>query len=149
MITNKKGLSTVVTTLIIILLVLVAIGIIWVVVRGIIETGSEKINLDTMCLNTDVRVTNTTCASNSCTVKIYRKAGTDVLGGTALIFHSATESGVPQNVPGDITLLATKTQTGVSTNITTTPTSVDIVPYFKNEKGENQLCNQVNSYNTI
>ena len=39
MFSNKKGLSTVVTTLIIILLVLVAIGIVWVVIRGVIESG--------------------------------------------------------------------------------------------------------------
>ena len=43
---SKKGLSAVVTTLIIILLVLVAVGIIWVVVQNIVTEGAESISLE-------------------------------------------------------------------------------------------------------
>ena len=48
---QKRGLSTVITTLIMILLVLVAIGIIWVVVRGIIEKNSEQITINPLINN--------------------------------------------------------------------------------------------------
>ena len=40
----KRGLSKVVTTLIVILLVLVAIGIVWVVVKDVITEGSEEVS---------------------------------------------------------------------------------------------------------
>lgn len=41
---KKRGLSEVVTTLIIILLVLVAIGVIWVVVQNLIKQGADEIS---------------------------------------------------------------------------------------------------------
>ena len=41
---GKRGLSTIVATLIIILLVLVATGIIWVVVRNDIKGNAEQID---------------------------------------------------------------------------------------------------------
>ncbi len=151
MIYNKKGLSTVVTTLIIILLVLVAIGIIWVVIRGVIETGSEEIDLSTKCLSVDVRVTNTTgCSATTCTnVRVYRKTGSEPIGGVALIFHNSSlvdSSDVYYSI-GDIQLLNTKTIAPVNiAGLTGIPNKVDIVPFFKNEKGQNQLCTQVNSY---
>ena len=52
---NKKGLSMVVTSLIIILLVLVAIGIIWVVVQNIITEGTEQVSLGKFTINLEIR----------------------------------------------------------------------------------------------
>ena len=43
--TNKKGMSDVVTTLIIILLVIAAIGIIWVVVKPFISGGAQQFDV--------------------------------------------------------------------------------------------------------
>ena len=39
---NKKGLSTIVATLLIILLTLVAVGIIWIVIRNVVQTGTDS-----------------------------------------------------------------------------------------------------------
>ena len=55
---NKKGLSTVVTTLIVILLVLVAIAIIWVVIRNVIESGAGQIDVRSTCLGIDLKIIN-------------------------------------------------------------------------------------------
>jgi hypothetical protein len=82
MLYNKKGLSTVVTTLIIILLVLVAVGIIWIVVRGVIEQGADQVDVSSACPLIDVRIIgNGTCTSTTCTVNLERKAGGDTFGG--------------------------------------------------------------------
>ena len=48
---DKRGLSTIVATLLIILLTLVAVGIIWVVVRNVIQGGSEQISLGKFTLD--------------------------------------------------------------------------------------------------
>jgi hypothetical protein len=155
MISNKKGLSTVVTTLIIILLVLVAIGIIWIVVRGLIETGSQTIDLRTKCLNVDVRATSVFCggASNqTCNVTLYRKTGSEDIGGVVMIFHNDTKtsSQMDSSTYGvtNIGLLSTVQTTPIGTGIGT-PNDVDVVVYFKNEKGESQLCEQINPFSDI
>ncbi len=48
---NKRGLSDVVTTLIIILISLVAVGIVWVVVSNVLESGSEEVDLGQFSLD--------------------------------------------------------------------------------------------------
>ena len=52
---DKKGLSTVVATLIIILLVLVAVGIVWVVIQRVLVSGSAQIELDQKCRDISFR----------------------------------------------------------------------------------------------
>lgn len=54
---NKKGLSDVVTTLIIILLAIVAIAIVWFVVQNLLEKQSTNINYNTKCLGIDIQAT--------------------------------------------------------------------------------------------
>ncbi|MEK6917745.1 MAG: hypothetical protein AABW51_02245 [Nanoarchaeota archaeon] len=152
MLYNKKGLSTIVTTLIIILLVLVAIGIIWVVIRGVIEQGTSQIDINTRCINTDVRATAVSCTgplNQSCTLDVTRKAGTDALGGVKAVFHNTT-AGTSSNVTdiysGDLTLLSTRTFGGVSVVPVVAPNSVDIIPYFKDAQGQPRLCTQINTF---
>lgn len=48
---NKRGLSEVVTSVIVILLVLVAIGIIWAVVNNLITKGGQTAGRQAECLN--------------------------------------------------------------------------------------------------
>ena len=52
---NRKGLSAIVATLIIILLVLVAAGIIWVVVRSLVQEGAEGIELGKFTLDLEIK----------------------------------------------------------------------------------------------
>jgi flagellin-like protein len=42
---DKRAISPVITTLIIILLALVAIGIVWIVIKNIVSEGTEGISL--------------------------------------------------------------------------------------------------------
>src|SRR3989344_4148858 len=51
---DKSGLSDVVTTLIIVLLVIVAIGIVWAVVGGLIRTGAGNVGFNQKCIDVDV-----------------------------------------------------------------------------------------------
>ena len=70
---SKRGLSTIVATLIIILLVLVAVGIIWVVIRNVIQEGSEQISLGKFTL--DLQIEQVQIGENQIEVKIKRNAG--------------------------------------------------------------------------
>lgn len=51
----KKGLSSVVTTLIIILLVLVAIGIVWIVIKNVIIEGSQQATLGRFLVDLEIK----------------------------------------------------------------------------------------------
>ena len=153
MINNKKGLSTVVTTLIIILLVLVAIGIIWIVVRGVIETGTETVNYAVKCLAVDVRATAVNCTSPAaCEITLARKAGGDDIGGVKLVFYNDTGSSsvldsydASTEQTRNIEPLTSETLTGLDSTLIA-PNKVDITVYFLDTAGEDQICGQTNPF---
>ncbi len=68
---NKRGLSGVVTSLILILLVLVAVGIVWVVVKNIISEGSEQVSLGMFTV--DLEIKNVKVNEGGVDVKVERK----------------------------------------------------------------------------
>ena len=72
---DKRALSTIVSTLLILLLVFVAIGILWSVVRTFIQSGSEEISLGkfTLDLQIDSVVINSTNGTMS--VRVVRGTG--------------------------------------------------------------------------
>jgi len=143
---KKKGLSTVVTALIIILLVLVAIGIVWIVVRDVIERGTQSIDINVKCLEVDVRATAVTSAGGTdYDVTLTRKAKGDEIGGVKLVFYNdAGNSGVVEFGEG-IDPLDTVTKTVYDTEITGA-NKIDVTVYFIDESGNPQLCTQTNSF---
>ena len=142
MIRNKKALSTVVTTLIIILLVLVAIGIIWVVINNVVTEGSDSINYSSKCLEIDVKATAVSaCAFNSCEVTLKRNAGGDAFEGVKLVFKNQT-TGTSDIITslGNVEPLQTVTRTIAITGLTSNPDSVEVTPYFKDQSGMEKAC---------
>ena len=81
---DKRGLSTIVATLLIILLTLVAVGIIWIVVRNVIQGGAEQISLGKFTLDLGIsQVQNINDSALSITLK--RNAGKGDFVGIAFI----------------------------------------------------------------
>ncbi|OIO81352.1 hypothetical protein AUJ84_01415 [Candidatus Pacearchaeota archaeon CG1_02_32_132] len=83
---EKRGLSGVVTTVLIILLVLVAIGVIWAAVRGPIQDVGKEINAD--CLKVDLEPVS--CASTdgiNYGVTWERGAGSGTVTDVKVIFR--------------------------------------------------------------
>ena len=70
---NRRGLSAIVTTLLIILLSLVAISAVWVVISNVISEGSEDINLGRFTL--DLAIKSAYVEGSSIGVKIRRSVG--------------------------------------------------------------------------
>ncbi len=147
MINNKKGLSTVLTTLIIILLVLVAIGIVWVVIRGVLETGTGDIGTSVKCLDVDVKATKVECTVGLCNTTVERSAGGEDISGINLIFSEEDgEANFVRDVIGNIAPLESKTELNVDTGLTT-PNKVEVAVYFTDESGEKQICSGISVYN--
>jgi len=90
---NKRGLSTIVTTLLILLLIFVAIGIIWIVVKKVIVEGSEQVSLGKFTL--DLKITQVqTIDNNTIKVKIKRNQGAGDFVALSFIFDDGTNSEV-------------------------------------------------------
>ena len=145
---NKRGMSAIVTTLIIILLVIVAIGIIWVVVKNVLTKGSGQIDLGAKCLNTEVIATKVLCnETGTCNVTYTRKSGDDEIGGIKILFtNDLGEQNHQEDISGNINTLNVKTEKNINTGIINC-SKVNIAVYYLDASGNEQLCSGTSEYN--
>ncbi|MEK6840922.1 MAG: hypothetical protein AABX79_03135 [Nanoarchaeota archaeon] len=152
---NRKGLSTIVATLIIILLTLVAVGIIWVVIRNVVEGGAQQVDISQKCLAvelTGVTVNETAVSSGIYNVTLRR--GSDSQGDVGVkanVFSGQTTSSgvIAFGAVGDLDALGTVTRS-IDTNTATAVPGGDKVEYtafFLDSSGNEQLCPQTKSFN--
>lgn len=151
-INDKRGLSVVVVTLIMILLVLVAVGIIWAVVRNIVETGTEQIDLAAKCLEievTAIALVNTTDDGLQYDLTLSRGAGGGDIGGVKVVlFNDANEnSGAPSDFGAALAELETNTQPITLTSSVLNADRIEVTPYFTGASGNEQLCSITSTFN--
>jgi len=142
---EKKGLSAVVTTLIIILLVLVAVGGIWIVVSNFIDTGTEQIDLSSKCRAVDLSaVSVASTGGTGYDVTLKRGAGGDTIEGVKLnIFNSTDNSGVKE-FGSSIAELETRTQPVVGVE---NANRMEYTAFFLDASGAEQLCSTTRTLN--
>lgn len=155
MINNKRGLSAIIVTLIMILLVIVAAGLIWVVIRNVVSESTEQIGTGTDCLNVNVGATKVTNDTSGLiyAVTLTRNAGGETIGGVNLILTNASgTSSFVLDRPDDITPLATETvtvDTGTGKDSIYNANKVEVVVYFTDSSGNNQACTVSNSFEFV
>jgi len=131
---SKKGLSEIVATLLIILLVIIAIGIIWGVLRNVISSGSEEISFSGLTL--DLGITRASVVEGVTTISVRRKTGTGDVAGLRFIFFDGENS---QSVDKTTSLLQgeEKTFTITSEEITGVENgwTVSVAPIYLTNSG--------------
>ena len=95
---NKKGLSGIIVTIMMILLVIAAIAILWLVIRNFIQEGTGTMNVATECLNVDLVITSAADNSGEVTVRVQR-AGTSQINFTeARVIVEHTGGSTPADI---------------------------------------------------
>ncbi|MEK6906721.1 MAG: hypothetical protein AABW81_03800 [Nanoarchaeota archaeon] len=150
---NTKGLSTIVATLIIILLVMVAIGIIWVVVSNMLEGGAGNVDVASKCQQVDMKIKSvpSTCLGQvagiiSCVVTVERASGGDsaAVGYRVILENPTTSVFQDQSGTNALSQLETKSPTVTVTSIVNV-TKVKVAPYFTVD-GETKPCSVTDEY---
>jgi hypothetical protein len=75
MLKDKRGLSAIVLTVIMVGLVLVAVGIVWVVVSGILTTQTEALDYNQRCVGLNFEIGTPDCVGETCSLVIERATG--------------------------------------------------------------------------
>ena len=159
MIENKKGLSDIVITLLIVVLSLVAIGGTWFVVRNVLDSSNRNADINAKCLNAVVDATRVNCSNpvdpalnKNCTVFLSKK-GSEVINGAKLTFKNLT-SGIASagavDFSGDVPELVSISQT-VDTLVPKANglNTVEVTPYFTDPSGNVKLCQQKTSFTFV
>lgn len=149
---SKKGLSTVVTTLIIVLLVIVAIGIVWLVIRNVIETGIGNVDYNTKCLSVDMEITDVNCqiTPDQCEIIYTRNPGGDEISGIKIILNNGTDTGSPMSNQSAIGPLETN-RWGINPNVDLMrpmTLEVNLAAYFLDDSGDEHVCGIIDTYST-
>ncbi len=146
MIKNTKGLSMIVSVLLIIVLVLVATGIVWVVVRGVLQTGAGQFELSSKCLeiNIETKKLINTSQTGDYDVTLHRSAGGDEIGGVKLAFFNDTSNSDVTDFGAALSVLGTETKS-LSTGIVNV-NKIEFTVYLLDDSGEEQICPQTSTY---
>ena len=144
---GKKGLSTIVITLIIIVLSLVAIGVVWGVAGGILKSGTSQTGLSQFTIKLDIK--NAYEESGKISVNVQRAVGEGELVKIKFIFSDGQSS---ESINQDCSMEALDSQTFILTPtqfISTEVASVSIAPIFKSSGGEETVGSITDTYNII
>jgi len=143
---NVRGLSTVVTTLIIILLVLVAVGIIWGVVNNLLNKSSSTIEASTACFDLDVKATKVIldpagAGDDDYIITLKRSSGGDNnLVYAKLILSSAAGTGELLDFDIGMLPLESKTSLPYPDYSVFNATKIEVTAYYLDDSGSEQLC---------
>jgi|WetSurMetagenome_2_1015567.scaffolds.fasta_scaffold240195_2 hypothetical protein len=159
MVSNKKGLSTIVVTLILIVLSLVAVGAVWLIVNPILKSSGSNADISSKCLAVNVDATQVNCYNGAtnvmCNVTLARSGtGSDAIGGVKLVFKNQTNgvsSASAIDVSGNIDPLIPKRLSGTTVvdslvAIGTKLNAVTVIPYFTDTSGNQKLCQQQSTF---
>lgn len=143
MLNNKRAMSAVVTTVIMVGLVIVAVGIVWAVVMNIIEGEAEDIDYSQQCIGINMNIESLDCNGASCTVELKRALGskTDAIGGIGITVKNSTKSSSEYTESGNIAV----------TRIIDVPTDIiatgaDVRVYIEKADETEYWCSTVSSY---
>lgn len=143
---NKKGLSDIVTNVLIILLVLVAVGIIWRFVSPAIRTGAGGIEGSADCLKANFEAVS--CKMNAAgnyNITVKRNSGAATVSELRFVFSNAAgEQRVNSTTNAGIAELETRTYNHVIVEGFSAG-YFDVAPVVTSSNGNTQVCAVTNT----
>ena len=150
---NKKGLSAVIVSMMLVLLAIVSVGVVFVVVNNAVERPAEDIRARSQCLGVSVEPLSTSDCHNStekCEIYVVRKAGgsKSEVKGVVITFlngaetiHAINYSGVDLEQLGRHKAVISLTNTPFNKSGGVVVSKVEVVPFVgKNADGERIIC---------
>lgn len=148
---NKKGVSGIISIILIIALLLVVVGIVWLVIQNVVTEGTEELDFATKCLGTELEVTAVTCGetnSTNCDVVVKKTKG-DEIGGVKVVLTDEDGNSQVTGSAGDISVLATKSIDSSYSDFEDEPTKVESTIYFIKENGDEYICSNSHEFKGV
>ena len=142
---NKRGLSNVIVTLIIIVISLIAVGLVWVVVQNLIEGETEEISFGFVTV--DLEITDINVKVNDTEVKVKRKIGEGEISGLKFIVSDGINTVVIDKKNVNLSQLEERTFILTSEELGNIGfiKEISVAPVFKLESGKEKIGNVVDS----
>tara|TARA_Y100000034_G_scaffold45400_1_gene55820 strand:- start:2798 stop:3226 length:429 start_codon:yes stop_codon:yes gene_type:complete len=138
---NKRGISGLVTTLIMVLLVLVSIGIVWTVIKNIISGGVEQISLGQLTI--DLKIKEAKIEGSDLIIRVSRSIGEGSLVGVK--FAISNES-LTKVIEKNTSIVELEEQTFNLGSDVSSIKEVSIAPIIKSETGKEVTGNIADTF---
>ncbi|MCL5018360.1 MAG: hypothetical protein M1416_01175 [Candidatus Pacearchaeota archaeon] len=142
---DKRALSTIVITLIIIFLSIVAVGIVWIVVRNLISENSSGIGIGAFTSNLDI--SRAYIENETIVVDVKRNSGEGELVKIKFVFSDGKNSEVIEKETNLKELETKRFFFNLTKLIPTEIKTLSISPIFQNSEGDEVAGNIADSYN--
>jgi hypothetical protein len=142
---QKKGLSSIVVTLILIVLSLVAVGAVWLIVSNLLKGQSDQVNLDKITFDAGISALSLDNSTNNVSLVVQRNVGEANLKGMKFYFYNDSDAEVMTEyfIIGELGAKQFTFHLGM--NISNLD-SVSIVPIFNTKDGKDSLGNVADSF---
>lgn len=106
---SKRAMSEIVTTIIMVVLALVAVAVIWQIINNLIGEKGTEISITQKCLGVKLTVASVSgCTQDGCNVSLTRASGGEEFDGIKFVLKSPTDSSKVIDAPGNIEQLGTE-----------------------------------------
>jgi len=143
---EKRGLSTIVVTLIIVLLSLVAIGVVWGVVNNLIKDNSSEVGISFTQMTTDLQLTKVYEDQGNLSVEVKRNAGGGDLARVEFIIYSANDSEIIVKNSSIQELNSERFSLALSKFNLSSVIRISVVPIFKLSDGSERPGDILDTY---
>ena len=142
---NKRGISAVVTTLIIILLSIVMLGVLWVVVKNILDKSAEEIDLGKATL--DLEIQTVKIQDTEVTVVVVRRnPGKGEFIGMYFVFSDGENSEVIRLNTSLVELEQREFMFTLTKFLTTALETVSVIPIYMTSSGKESQGNLADTF---
>lgn len=147
---NRKAMSAVVTSVILIALVLIALGVVWAVISNLIQERSGTIDVQNKCLDMSVKAiaTSSVCDATGCTVTLRREGGTGTIEGAKVLMTDGSTYSNAVTYTGDIAPFETASAVFDAAAMNSiVPTKVEVsVGVLDESTGDTVYCSNPTTY---
>ncbi|MDO8460406.1 MAG: hypothetical protein Q7S74_04815 [Nanoarchaeota archaeon] len=144
--TNKKGLSDVVATVLIVLLTLAAVAVIWTFIRPLFTTTGAQIDAQGQCLLSEIRPTVCTLTATTAIVTAQFVKGDDPIKLKIVVQDSNGNRDVTGPLNGPSTILGTIPNTVTLDKVVNIaankPIIAKVAPVVKDSNGNDYVCEE-------
>ena len=144
---NKRGLSNVIVTLIIIVISLIAVGLVWGVVQNIISEGTEDISLAGFKI--DIKILGAEINENNINVNVKRNVGSGDLTGIKFIFSDGENTEAKEKTVSLKELESESFDLALDDLNVSEIKTVSIAPIYLSGSGKEVLGNIADTYNIV
>ena len=144
MLNNKRGISSVIATLLLVLLTIVLIGIVWLVINNIVSSTNQQISIGGLTLN--LKIQQASIGQNNISVVVQRQSGAGNLSGIRFVVFDGLNSGiVDENANLDVYEGKDFIISPSNVNINSAET-VSVAPIYLNNAGVKQIGSITDTY---